>query len=146
MVKDDPKWNDVEPVDNIIPPPRSSTSGSKRSRGETSVDISDGHVNIDLNSGSDAFLVDDDDDDDDLEIRPSLPRPRAGRDKAKRAARFGDEKEKKEKERLEMKQKLDEHLLTAKQRKELQERYLEMETEKGNNQNLLTHLSIMEKK
>ena len=55
-VRNDQKWLGVEPVQ-----PRrtvsNSTSASKRSRGESSHDVSDAHVNIDLNAGS--FAEDD---------------------------------------------------------------------------------------
>ena len=100
-----------------------SEEHSKRSRGNSSVDVSDAHVNIGLNAGSDAFP----DDFEDLEadtVPRSSTRP-TGRDKVKRAAQFGEELEKKDKHHEEMQRAMLEHLETTKEKKQLREQHLE---------------------
>ena len=96
---------------------------SKRSRGNSSVDVSDAHVNIDLNTGEDVFP----DEFEDVEADPVPPPPTRpiGMDKAKRAARFGEELEKKEKHREEMQRAMMEHLETTKEKKQLRQQHLE---------------------
>ena len=60
QIKFDPKWLNVAPVTtrtNVTPVTvrTNSISGSKKSRAESSHDVSDAHINIDLNAGLDTF-------------------------------------------------------------------------------------------
>ena len=133
-VRNDPKWLSVTPVQTRRTV-SNSTSGSKRSRGESSHDVSDAHVNIDLNAGS--FAEDD---------TPSPgSRPPAGRDKAKRIARHTEDHEKKMKQRDDIVAKLDVHLSAVDEKKAMKRRQLELQEEAQEGTILLNHLSILEK-
>ena len=104
-IRFDPKWWNVASVIACT----NSTSGSKRSRAESSHDVSDAHVNIDLNAGSDTFAEDD--------IPSPGTRPPAGRDKAKRIARHTEDHEKKMKQHDDIVAKLDAHLSAVDEKK-----------------------------
>ena len=118
----------------------SRSSGSKRSfgdRGDNSMG-SDAHVHVDLNEGMDTFA-------DDEEVDPLHTRPLQGRDKAKRAQKFGATMNEKAKTRETLTKGVEAHVAAIEEKKARRARLDAEHEELIQQQKLINHLTIMEK-
>jgi hypothetical protein len=123
-----------------LPDNSSVSSGSKRSHVDLENSMgSDAHVNFDLNDDNDK------DEENIQEVDPLHSRPPRGRDKAKRIAKFGEYNDAKTKHREKVEKGLEVHIASIEEKKAERERLKARQDEMIEQQELINHLTIMEK-